>query len=160
MKLQTAKGYIVSRNRSLPSSGPPKSTPLRGITQEQMTNQQRFQEEQEFVYRGLVPVAVDFADLMRRCGVEVERDSVTFGSPHHWVPAWCLAAHRSYGGLNETAVLGVPTEAFKEYMSSLLSDPKEQALLVAEYQLEVGFAGELTVAGFRRWLEINQEVRK
>ena len=155
-----AQEYLRSRNRALDSSGStkPLNTELTGVTvaeqKEKIREQQLSDESARMTVQGLVPVAVDFANLARACGVEVTRDDeASFGSPHHWVPAWFMAAHHSYRGA--PGMLGAPTREFENYIRGLMDDRREQVLLVAEFQLTAPFQGKDTVAGFQNWLALN-----
>jgi len=154
---KTAQEYLRSRNRALDSSGStkPLNTELAGVTvaeqRERMRAQQISDEEARMTARGLVPVAIDFANIARACGVEVLRDDATFAGPNSWVPAWFLAAHHGYRGA--PGMLGAPTDDFERYIRGILDDVREQVMLVAEFQLTAPFQGAATVAGVHAWLE-------
>lgn len=157
-----AKRYIEKRNRSLASSGSTKSlnTELAGVTvsaQEALMREQELSDEAaRMTAQGLVPVAIDFANAARVCGVNALRDEQTFAGPNSWVPAWYVAAWHSFKSqFGEPLAAGSPTTQYREFIDSVSRDPKEQVMLVAEFQLTAPFQGAETVAGVHAWLEAN-----
>ncbi len=150
-----AEEYMRSRGLKLPRSMK-KHTSLAGIDGETMAQNMRTQaladEQAGYVSRGMVPVAIDFAQTADKCGVSYEKDSSNIG-PDYWVPAWYLAAWYAFKAYPE--VMGAPTREYKQFIKGLMCDPTEQVMLVAETMLSAPNQGKATLDGIRAWLELN-----
>lgn len=154
-----AEEYMRSRGLKLPRSMK-KHTSLAGIDGETMAQNMRTQaladEQAGYIERGLVPVAIDFAQIAEKCGVPYEKDSSNIG-PDYWVPAWYMAAWHAFVDRNQPdyEVMGTPTTKYKQFIENLIGDTVEQVMLVAETTLSAPHQGKATLDGIRAWLELN-----
>jgi len=153
-----AQEYLRSRQKSL-SKHDKKFTDLAGVDEETMESNMRHQaladEEDHYVRQGLVPVAIDFAQNAKKCGVPYEKDSGDVGS-YFWVPAWYLAAWYSYKErFGEPNIMNAPTTAYKEFIKGLIDNVDEQILLVGEAALSTPHRGKATIDGTRVWIELH-----
>ena len=152
-----AQEYIRRVQARLPSTVK-RTTELKGLSEDeqvtQMQKQGRLAVEEECIERGLVPVAVDFANTAKQCGVDVEPPAPL--SPNHWVPAWYLAAWRHFNereGEQPPDMMGSPTRDYMEFIWKVAVDEREQVLLVSELLLSYPHHGDATRRGIQAWLD-------
>ena len=96
--------------------------------------QQQQTLEASFIEKGLVPVAVDFANTARFCGIPYKKSGHIPTS--FWIPAWYLGAWYNYRYIRGLVPFeehaNVPTKEFQQFILDIQLDHRELYLLVAE----------------------------
>lgn len=153
-----AQEYLKSRApKNLPHGQQPSG--VDGIDNAQMEQNMRRQALSDLTARrtaaGLVPVAIDFANVAVKLGVSpTHTPEEEFGTDDsYWVPAWYLAAWYAFTG--DADIMGSPTRGYETFIHKVMLDPREKMLLVGEATLSYPHHAKDTLNGIRAWLELN-----